>query len=32
MLGVTYNSITGLTEPIWGFGVTYNLVKLWDWK
>ena len=28
MLGVTYNSITGLTEPIWGFGVTYNLVKL----
>jgi len=32
MLGVTYNSITGLTEPIWGFGITYNLVKLWDWK
>ena len=32
MVGVTYNQITGLTEPIWGFGVTYNLVKLWDWK
>ena len=32
MLGVTYNTITGLTEPIWGIGVTYNLVKLWDWK
>ena len=32
MLGVTYNSITGLTEPIWGFGITYNLIKLWDWK
>ena len=32
MLGVTYNQITGLTEPIWGIGVTYNLVKLWDWK
>jgi len=32
MLGVTYNTITGLTEPIWGFGITYNLIKLWDWK
>jgi len=32
MVGVTYNQITGLTQPIWGFGVTYNLVKLWDWK
>ena len=32
MLGVTYNQITGLTEPIWGIGLTYNLVKLWDWK
>ena len=32
MVGVTYNTITGLTEPIWGFGITYNLVKLWDWK
>jgi len=32
MLGVTYNQITGLTEPIWGIGVTYNLIKVWDWK
>jgi hypothetical protein len=32
MLGVTYNQITGLTEPIWGIGVTYNMIKLWDWK
>ena len=32
MLGITYNSETGLTEPIWGFGVTYNLFKIWDWK
>jgi len=32
MLGVTYNQITGLTEPIWGIGLTYNLIKVWDWK
>ena len=32
MLGVTYNQITGLTEPIWGVGITYNMIKLWDWK
>jgi hypothetical protein len=32
MLGVTYDSNTGLTSPIWGIGVTYNMVKLWDWK
>ena len=32
MLGITYNTDTGLTEPIWGIGVTYNMVKLWDWK
>ena len=32
MLGITYNGETGLTEPIWGFGVTYNLFKIWDWK
>ena len=31
MVGVTYNQVTGLTEPIWGFGITYNLVKLRDW-
>ena len=32
ILGVTYDGNTGLTSPIWGIGVTYNLVKLWDWK
>ena len=32
MVGGTYNQVTGLTEPIWGFGITYNLVKLRDWK
>ena len=32
MLGVTYNQVTGLTEPIWGLGITYNMIKLWDWK
>ena len=32
MVGVTYNQVTGLTEPIWGFGLTYNLVKLRDWR
>ena len=30
--GITYNSDTGLTSPIWGIGVTYNMIKLWDWK
>ena len=32
VLGVTYDSGTGLTSPIWGVGITYNMVKLWDWK
>ncbi len=32
VLGITYDSNTGLTTPIWGIGVTYNMVKLWDWK
>ena len=32
VLGVTYDGNTGLTAPIYGIGVTYNLVKLWDWK
>ena len=32
MIVVTYNQISGLTEPIWGFGITYNLVKLRDWR
>lgn len=31
-LGVAYNATTGLTEPIIGIGVSYNLVKLWDWR
>ena len=32
VLGITYDSSNCLTSPIWGIGVTYNLVKLWDWK
>jgi len=32
VLGITYDSSNGLTSPIWGVGVTYNMVKLWDWK
>ena len=32
VVGITYNSSSGLTSPIWGVGITYNLVKLWDWK
>ena len=32
VLGITYDSGTGLTSPIWGIGITYNMVKLWDWK
>jgi hypothetical protein len=32
VLGITYDSNTGLTSPIWGIGITYNMVKLWDWK
>ena len=32
VLGITYDSNTGLTSPIYGFGITYNMVKLWDWK
>jgi hypothetical protein len=32
MLGVLYNSDTGLTTPTIGVGITYNLIKLWDWK
>jgi len=31
-LGVAYNTTTGLTEPIIGIGVSYNLIKLWDWR
>jgi len=32
VLGITYDSNTGLTSPIYGFGITYNMIKLWDWK
>jgi hypothetical protein len=32
VLGITYDSSNGLTSPIWGIGVTYNMVKLWDWR
>ena len=32
VLGITYDGSTGLTSPIWGIGITYNMVKLWDWK
>ncbi len=32
VVGITYDSSSGLTSPIWGVGITYNLVKLWDWK
>jgi len=31
-IGVAYNGVTGLTEPIIGVGVSYNLIKLWDWR
>ena len=31
-LGIAYNASTGLTEPIVGIGVSYNLIKIWDWR
>jgi len=31
-IGVAYNQTTGLTEPIVGIGLTYNLIKIWDWR
>ena len=31
-IGVAYNNATGLTEPVIGIGVTYNLLKIWDWR
>ena len=31
-IGVAYNNATGLTEPVIGIGVTYNLFKIWDWR
>ena len=30
--GVIYDSKTGLTEPVIGFGVSYNMLKVWDWR
>ena len=29
---LAYNNTTGLTEPVIGIGVTYNLLKIWDWR
>ena len=31
-IGVTYDNVTGLTEPVIGFGITYNAFKIWDWR
>ena len=31
-IGVAYNNATGLTEPILVIGVSYNLIKVWDWR
>jgi DNA uptake protein ComE-like DNA-binding protein len=31
-IGVAYNNTTGLTEPVIGIGVTYNMLKIWDWR
>ena len=31
-IGVTYDNVTGLTEPVVGFGITYNAFKIWDWR
>ena len=31
-LGIAYNGATGLTEPIVGIGISYNLIKIWDWR
>ena len=31
-VGITYDQTTGLTEPVIGFGVTYNAFKIWDWR
>ena len=30
--GITYDQTTGLTEPVLGFGITYNAFKIWDWR
>jgi len=31
-IGIAYNGATGLTEPIVGLGLSYNLIKVWDWR
>ncbi len=31
-VGITYDQVTGLTEPVIGFGITYNAFKVWDWR
>ena len=31
-VGITYDNVTGLTEPVVGFGITYNAFKVWDWR
>ena len=31
-IGVAYNNTTGMTEPVIGIGVSYNLLKIWDWR
>ena len=31
-IGIAYNGATGLTEPIVGVGISYNLIKVWDWR
>ena len=31
-IGIADNNATGLTEPIVGIGVSYNLIKIWDWR
>ena len=31
-VGIAYNGATGLTEPIVGVGISYNLIKVWDWR
>jgi len=32
MVGILYNTDTGLTTPTIGLGVTYKMIKIWDWK
>ena len=32
IFGITYDKVTGLTSPVWGFGLSYNLINLANWK